>query len=154
MEHHPDWLGHDLLAGTLPWVHGIPASLSAFLERYTLRAARWIGLYMEPERSATLLLDWNDYWTQADPAIGEPARGSVVLAARFDSLDRCEIKLRDHVLSSFVSGATNRAADSHRTHLVDRHRGEATLLHSPGVRLLCLSPERETLPLLLPAATV
>ena len=154
MGHYPDWLGHDLVAGTLPWAHGLPASLAGFLERYNLQDARWIGLYAEPERSATLLLDWNGYWSQSEPAGPARAAGPALLAVRFDSLERSEIKLRDHVLSTFVSGATNRAADAHRTHLTDRHRGEATLLHSPGVRLLCLSREREPLPLLVPVEAV
>ena len=79
---------------------------------------------------------------------------TLLIAHEDDALDRCEIRLREHALSSFVSGATNRAADSHRTHLVDRHRGEATLLHAPGVRLLCLSRHREALPLMVPAETV
>jgi hypothetical protein len=154
MEQLPEWLGRDLVAGTLPWANGTPSSLSTFLERYDLSACRWIGLYAEPERSATLLLDWTDYWAQAETDGGEAAPQGAVLAVRFDALDRSEIKLRDHALSSFVSGATNRAADSHRTHLVDRHRGEATLLHAPGVRLLCLSRRRDALPLLVPAETV
>jgi hypothetical protein len=154
MQRLPEWLGQDLVAGTLPWTNGSPSSLSTFLERYSLSACRWIGLYAEPERSATLLLDWTDYGAQSESDGDETALEGAVLAVRFDALDRSEIKLRDHALASFVSGATNRAADSHRTHLVDRHRGEATLLHAPGVRLLCLSRHREALPLLIPAETV
>jgi hypothetical protein len=155
MEHFPDWLGHDLVAGVLPWEQGVPCSLATFLERHQLHDARWIGLYAEPEQSATLLLEWGDYPGQPDSPHREViAIDAPVLAVRFDSLERSEIKLRDHVLASVISGATNRAADSHRTQLVDRHRGEATLLHSPGVRLLCLSRSREVLPLLVPAETV
>jgi hypothetical protein len=154
MEQLPLWLGQDLLAGTLPWMHGAPSSLSTFLERYTLDAARWIGLYAEREQSATMLLEWTDYWAQTDPGGVGHGTPPPVLAVRFDALNRSEIRLRDHALSSFVSGATNRAADFHRTHLIDRHRGEATLLHSPGVRVLCLSFDRELLPLLVPAETI
>jgi len=50
-----------------------------------------------------------------------------------------------------VSGAANRAADRHRTQLTDRAGGEATMVHSPAVRLLCLSEARDPLPLPVPA---
>lgn len=139
MESLPAWLGHDLLAGALPWAQAAPATLGAFLERYTLRDASWLGLYTEPERQATLLLRWQEH---------------SLLAVRFDALERCEVKLRDAGIASAVSGPTNRAADAWRTHLVDRRGGEATLIHSPGVRLLRLSPHRELLPILVPAETL
>lgn len=147
MDRYPDWLGRDLVAGNLPWSEGVPTSLPGLLDRYTLRDAWWIGLYAEPGRSATLLLRWD-----AGQPPGDAARPILVL--RFDALERCEVRLRDRLLASARSGPTNRAADAHRTHLVDHHGGEATLLHSPGVRLLCLSDTREPLPLLVPAETV
>jgi len=155
MDHYPDWLGRDLVAGSLPWSQGVPASLPAFLDRYTLHDAYWIGLYAEPGRGATLLLRWGTFWTQGEvPFPGSRVAEWPILAVRFDALERSEVRLRDHGLASARSGPTNRAADSHRTHLVDHHGGEATLIHTPGVRLLCLSRAREPLALLVPAETV
>ena len=148
----PDWLGRDLLAGALPWSQGAPAALSLLLERYTLDHAAWIGLYVEPDRVATLVLRWDGYWRQTDPDHVGPE--PPILAIRFDALERSEVRLRAPALSSVVSGSTNRAADAHRTHVVDRRGGEAALVHSPGVRLLCLSRRRELLPLLLPAEAI
>ena len=143
----PEWLGHDLLAGALPWGQATPGSLSGFLERYTLRHARWVGLYLEPVRAATLLLRWN-----GGPE-AEDLRGTI-LAIRFDALERSEVKLRERDIASAVSGPTSRAADVFRTHLVDRQGGDAMLLHSPGVRLLCMTPARQALPILVPAETI
>jgi hypothetical protein len=154
MEHYPDWLGRDLLAGGRPWTGAIPGSLPAFLDRYTLDDARWIGLYAEPGRCATLLLRWNPREAGADPPAGPDLGGRLFLAVGFESLERCEVRLRDRELASVLSGAANRAADLHRTQVTDQHGGEATMIHSPAIRLLCLSAGRETIPLLLPAETV
>jgi hypothetical protein len=155
MDHYPDWLGRDLVAGNLPWSEGVASSLPAFLDRYTLHDSYWIGLYAEPGRCATLLLRWDTFWTQGEvPFPGSLVAEWPLLAVRFDALDRSEVRLRDHGLASALSGPTNRAADAHRTHLADHHGGDATLVHAPGVRLLCLSRSREPLPLLVPAETV
>ncbi|HUF35968.1 MAG TPA: hypothetical protein VMN37_08460 [Gemmatimonadales bacterium] len=143
--YYPEWLGRDLLAGSLPWEQAVPASLATFLERHSLHESFWIGLYAEPERSATLLLE---------SAIGGRVEECPILAIRFDALERSEVKLRDRGLESAVSGPINRAADTHRTHLVGRHGGDATLVHSPGARILCLGRDREVLPALVPAETV
>ena len=145
----PDWLGRDLLAGGLPWAAALPASLPPFLERYALDGAVWIGLYAEPDRCATLLLHWEE---RGRPADAPP--GAAILAVRFESLERSDVHLRGRAIAAARSGPTSRAADHHRTQLTDRHGGEATLVHSPAVRLLCLSPSREPLPLLVPAETV
>ena len=145
--HRPEWLGRDLVAGSLPWSEAVPASLSALLQHYTLRDAHWIGLYAEPGPGATLLLCWSTVHGVEDPEWS-------ILAARFDALERCEIRLRAQELATVLSGPTSRAAASHRTHLVDLSGGDATLVHSPGVRLLCLSPTRDVLPLLVRAETV
>jgi hypothetical protein len=155
MDHYPDWLGRDLVAGGLPWTQGVPGSLAAFLDRYTLHDASWIGLYAEPDRGATLLLRWDSYWSQGEgPIPGGRAAERPILAVRFDALERSEVRLRDPGLASARSGPTNRVADSHRTHLVDHRGGDATLVHAPGVRLLCLSRAREPLALLVPAETL
>ena len=155
MHSYPDWLGRDLIAGGLPWAVGTPASLPAFLDRYTLHQSHWIGLYTEPGPSVTLLLRWDTFSTQGEaPFPGSQVAESPILAVRFDALERSEVRLRDRGLASVLSGPTNRAADAHRTHLVDRHGGDATLIHSPGVRLLCLSQAREPVALLVPAEMV
>jgi hypothetical protein len=155
MSHHPEWLGRDLVAGALPWEQGLPSSLAAFLNRFTLRDSRWIGLYHEAEHAATLLLRWD---TSQD-ATREPLPGAetaewLLLAIRFDALERVEVKLRDDRIADAVSGATNRAADLHRTHLEDRRGGGVTLLHAPGTRLLCLTEARAPLSLPVPAETL
>ncbi len=152
MERCPEWLGPDLVAGTLPWAEGIATSLATFLERYPLHDSGWIGLYAEPQRRATLLLRWDALRAEGAGVTQGPASGWPVLAVRFDALDRCEVRLGDGRIVSAVSGPTSRAADWHRTHLVDRQGGDATLVHWPGVRLLGLSPTREVLSLLVPAA--
>lgn len=144
----PDWLGRDLLAGGLPWAAATPGSLPGFLERYTLERASWIGLFAEPGRCATLLLRWDDYGRQAEPSGG---MAGAILAIRFEPLERSDVRLRDRVIAAVVSGAANRAADRHRTQLTDRAGGEATMVHSPAVRLLCLSEARDPLPLPVPA---
>jgi hypothetical protein len=154
MNRHPDWLGRDLVAGSLPWSEGVPTSLPGLLDRYTLRDAWWVGLYAEPNRSATLLLRWDAVPPPGAPALRNDPEAWAVLALRFDALERCDVRLRAHFLASVRSGPTNRAADACRTHLVDRHGGEATLIHAPGVRLLCLSPSREPVALPVPAETV
>lgn len=146
----PEWLGRDLLAGTLPWTQAVAGTLGAFLERYPVRKARWIGLYAEPEQHATLLLRWSGYWPPGEPP-QTPERSRSVLAVRFDALERAEVKLRHPRIATVVSGPTNRAADAYRTHVVDRHGGDATLVHSPGIRLLWLGRSREILPILVPA---
>lgn len=143
--YYPEWLGRDLLAGSLPWEQAIPASVAALLERHSLRRSLWIGLYAEPERAATLLLELS---------LGGSAGPCPILAIQFDALDRCEVKLRHRGLESAVSGPINRAADTHRTHLVGRRGGDATLVHSPGARILCLGRDREVLPILVAAETV
>jgi hypothetical protein len=145
MNAYPDWLGHDLLAGTLPWDQGLPSSLETFLERFTLRDSRWIGLYTEAERGATLIL----HWTPPPP----PADWHF-LAIRLEGLDRAEVKLKTSEIESVVSGPTTRAANWHRTQVEDRRGGGAGLLHGPSVRLLCLSRDRVSLVLPVPAETV
>ncbi|HYC34078.1 MAG TPA: hypothetical protein VEB59_17430 [Gemmatimonadales bacterium] len=150
MVHYPDWLGRDLLAGSLPWIEAVSGSLPAFLDRYALDESHWIGLYAEPGQCATLLLRWDAPAECRGPALSTGA----VLAIRFESLERCDVRLRDRDIVSAVSGATNRAADCHRTQLTDRQGGEATLVHSPPIRVLCLSASREPLPLLVPAGMV
>ena len=153
MDHYPEWLGRDLLAGELPWAGAIPGSLPSFLDRYTLDGARWVGLYAEPGQCATLLLRW-------DPSVLDEVHhpagpdGGPILAIRFESLERCEVRLRARGLASVLSGPTNRAADWHRTQLADVRGGEATMIHSPAIRLLLLSATRKALPLLVPAETV
>jgi hypothetical protein len=139
---HPGWLGRDLLAGTLPWDQAVPSSVTALLDRLSLQGSVWLGLYTEPEQSATLLLRW--------AGVAEWC----LLAMRFDALERAEVKLRHSRIAAAVSGPTSRAADWHRTHVEDRNGGGATLLHAPNVRLLCLSLDREPLPLPVPAETL
>ena len=150
MEHYPEWLGRDLLAGDLPWSVAVAGSLPPFLERYPLADAHWIGLFTEPGRCATLLLRWEGAAASADLT----GRGPTVLAIRFESLERSDVRLRDRGLVSAVSGPTNRAADFHRTQLTDRRGGEAAMIHSPAIRVLCLSDGRQPLPLLVPAGIV
>jgi len=145
MDQYPDWLGHDLVAGTLPWEQGLPSSLAAFLDRFTLHDSRWIGLFFEQERNATLMLRWT------------PPTGAAewhVLAIRFDGLERAEVKLRSSDIVTAVSGPTSRAADWHRTQVEDQRGGGASLLHAPNVRLLCLTRDRALLTLPVPAETV
>jgi hypothetical protein len=145
MKAYPDWLGRDLLAGTLPWELGLPSSLETFLDRFTLHDSQWIGLYTETERNGTLLLRWTP------PAL--PAE-THLLAIRFEGLERAEVKLKAGELESVVSGATSRAADRHRTQVEDRRGGGAALLHAPNVRLLCLTLDRVHVALPVPAETV
>ncbi|HEU5040610.1 MAG TPA: hypothetical protein VFT84_07310 [Gemmatimonadales bacterium] len=155
MYSYPDWLGRDLVGGALPWTGATPGSLPAFLDRYPLDDVHWIGLYTEPDRRATLLLRWNRYWTEGHSAPdANTSAPEAILAIRFESLERNEVRLRDRRISTVMSGAANRAADWHRTQLTDHRGGEATLIHSPAVRLMCLSTAREPLPLLVPAETV
>lgn len=145
MNAYPDWLGRDLLAGTLPWDQGLPSSLESFLDRFTLRDSRWIGLYTEAGRNATLILQWTP------PAA--PAEGHF-LAIRFEGLERADVKLKAGEIESVVSGPTTRAANWHRTRIEDRGGGGAGLLHGPSMRLLCLSRDRVPLALPVPAETV
>jgi hypothetical protein len=145
MKAFPDWLGRDLLAGTLPWELGLPASLESFLDRFTLHDAVWIGLYTETERNATLILRWTPPAPPADPHL---------LAIRFEGLERADVKLKVSELENVVSGPTSRAADWHRTQVEDRRGGGAALLHAPSVRLLCLTHDRVPLALPVPAETV
>lgn len=152
MYQYPEWLGHDLVAGTLPWEQALPSSLSAFLERFTLSESRWIGLYTETDHNATLLLRWAA--VRAEGALPGGATGWLLLAIRFDALERADVKLRESTIASALSGAATRAADWHRTQLEDRRGGSATLLHAPNVRLLCLTRARLPLPLPVPAATL
>jgi hypothetical protein len=155
MDAFPEWLGHDLLAGTLPWEQGLPTSLATFLDRFTLQDATWIGLYSEPEQLATLLFHWDPLQSEGQKSV--PLAGAAVgllLAVQFDALERAEVKLRHNRITSAVSGATSRAADLHRTHLEDRRGGGATLHHAPNVRLLCLTRERTLLALPVAAETL
>jgi hypothetical protein len=145
MDTYPDWLGRDLLAGTLPWAQALPSSMAAFLDRFDLHDSTFVGLFAEAERDATLLLRW---------LLPDDAAEWLLLAVRFDGLERSEVKLRSRGIASAVSGPTSRAADWHRTHLEDRRGGGATLLHAPGVRLLCLTPDRAVRPLPVPAETL
>jgi len=142
MDHHPEWLGRDLVAGTLPWEQSVASSVAAFLERFSLQDSHWVGLYSEPEQVSTLLLLWS------------PEGRRCVLAVRFDALERAEVKLRESRIAGAVSGPTSRAADWHRTHIEDRQGGGATLLHAPNVRLLCLAQDRTAVPLPVPAETL
>lgn len=154
MEHLPHWLGRDLLGSALPWRAGIAVSLAGLLERYTLRGADYIGLWYETGRSATLLVRWDAGEREdADPAATLPA-ARPILAVRFESLERSEVRLRTPELAGAVSGPANRAEDWHRTRLTDRDGGQAILVHSPAVRVLSLSPGGEPLPLLVSAETV
>lgn len=143
MEHYPEWLGRDLLAGALPWEHALPTSMAAFLDRFDLTDSTFIGLFADVEHSGTLLFRWH----LPDSSAGE------LLAARFDALERADVKLRSRGIASAVSGPTTRVADWHRTHFEDRRGGGATLLHAPGVRFLCLTSERAVVPLPVPAET-
>jgi hypothetical protein len=145
MNAYPDWLGRDLLAGTLPWELGLPSSLDTFLDRFTLHDSLWVGLFTEPERNATLILRWTPPAPPADPHL---------LAIRFEGLERADVKLRAGEIESVVSGPTSRAADWHRTQVEDRRGGSAALLHAPNVRLLCLTLDRVHLALPVPAETV
>jgi hypothetical protein len=155
MDHYPEWLGRDLLAGALPWEQGLPSSLATFLDRFTLQGSHWIGLYHEGEPSATLLLRWNALQAEHRELFpAAPAAEWLLLAIRFDALERAEVKLRESRIASAISGATSRAADVHRSSLEDRRGGGATLLHAPNVRLLCLTQDRTLLPLPVPAETL
>jgi hypothetical protein len=155
MEPLPDWLGRDLVAGGLPWAAATPGSFPGFLDRYTLHDASWIGLFAEPDQHATLLLHWAAYWLQGEPSEpGHRTADAPILAVRFEGVERSDVRLRCRTLTGVVSGPTNRAADWHRTQLSDRHGGEATMVHAPTVRLLCLSAGRELLPVLVPAEMV
>lgn len=155
MYQYPEWLGLDLISSTLPWEQGLPASLAAFLERFDLRGSSWIGLYAEPEHNATLLLRWDAHPAEGqEPAPEHPGSDWLLLGVRFDALERAEVKLRDSVLASAVSGATSRAADWHRTQLEDRRGGSAILLHAPTVRLICLTWDRVPLALPVPAESL
>jgi hypothetical protein len=144
MNAYPDWLGRDLLAGTLPWDVSLPSSLETFLDRFTLRGSLWIGLYTGTERNATLILRW----TPPPPADGH------LLVIRFEGLERADVKLKAGEIETVVSGPTSRAADRHRTQVEDRRGGEAGLLHAPNVRLLCLTHDRVPVALPVPAETV
>jgi hypothetical protein len=144
MNAYPDWLGNDLVSGTLPWEQGLPSSLAAFLDRFTLHNARWVGLYTETERNATLILRWTPPTQPPDWQ---------VLAIRFEGLERAEIRLKASDIETVVSGPTSRAADRHRTQVEDRRGGGAGLLHAPNVRLLCLTRDRGILTLPVPAET-
>ncbi len=144
MKPFPDRRGRDLLAGTLPWELGLPSSLESFLDRFTLHDSQWIGLYTEPQSTATLILRWTP------PATADPH----LLAIRFEGLERADVKLEANELESVVSGPTSRAEDWHRTQVEDRRGGAAALLHTPNVRLLCLTHDRVHLTLPVPAETV
>jgi hypothetical protein len=145
MDAYPEWLGHDLLARTLPWDQGLPSSLEIFLDRFTLRDSGWIGLYTETGRNATLILRWTP------PA---PAADWHLLAIRFEGLERAEVRLKASEIESVVSGPTSRAANWHRTQVEDRRGGGAGLVHAPNVRLLCLTRDRTPVTLPVPAETI
>jgi len=155
MEHYPEWVGHDLVAGSLPWEQALASSVAAFLGRFTLRDSHWIGLYHQPEHGATLLLRWDPREAEIESSFpGSGAAEWLLLAIRFDALERMDLKLRERRIATAVSGATSRAADVHRTHLEDHRGGIATVLHAPDVRLLCLTPDRAPLTLAVPVETL
>ncbi|MBA3258738.1 MAG: hypothetical protein H0T68_04645 [Gemmatimonadales bacterium] len=155
MDHYPEWLGHDLVAGSLPWEQALSSSLAGFLGRFTLRDSHWIGLYHQPVHGATLLLRWDPREAEIEQRFSDsPPVEWLLLAVRFDGLERMDLKLRERRIATAVSGATSRAADVHRTHLEDRRGGVATMLHAPNVRLLCLTPDRAPLTLAVPAETL
>lgn len=155
MDDSPEWLGRDLVAGALPWEQGLPTSLATFLDRFTLHDSIWLGLYTELGQHATLLLHWDPLQSEGrEPfALASPQAG-LVLAIRFEALERAEVKLRHGRIVSAVSGATSRCADLHRTHLEDRRGGGATLHHAPNVRFLCLTRERTLFALPVAAETL
>jgi hypothetical protein len=155
MHDSPEWLGRDLVAGALPWEQGLPTSVATFLDRFTLQDSIWLGLYSELAQHATLLLQWDPLQSEggAPFALGSPEAG-LLLAIRFDAMERAEVKLRHRRIASAVSGAKSRCADLHRTHLEDRRGGNATLHHAPNVRFLCLTHERTVFALPVAAETL